>query len=51
MTGTMTVHDGLAPELAQGLFAAPATYEVVLGTRVSPARSIPTRCSVPAAPR
>lgn len=29
LTGTLTVRDGLAPELAQGLFARPATYEVV----------------------
>lgn len=30
MTGTLTVADGLPPELAQGMFAEPATYEVVL---------------------
>ncbi|MDP1027474.1 catalase family protein [Sphingomonas sp. KR1UV-12] len=29
-TGTLTVHDGLPPELAQGLFARPGTYEAVL---------------------
>nr|WP_282571909.1 catalase family protein [Roseomonas acroporae] len=28
LKGTLTVHDGLPPALRQGLFAAPATYEV-----------------------
>ncbi len=30
VTGTLTVPSGLEPELAQGLFATPATYEIVL---------------------
>lgn len=30
VTGVLTVHGDLAPELAQGLFAQPASYEVVL---------------------
>ncbi len=30
VTGTLTVAADLAPELAQGMFASPATYEVVL---------------------
>jgi hypothetical protein len=30
LRGTLTVHDGLPDELAQGLFAAPADYPVVL---------------------
>ncbi|MCM2504125.1 catalase family protein [Aureimonas altamirensis] len=29
ITGRMTVHAGLSPELAQGIFAAPRDYEVV----------------------
>ncbi|MEQ3548895.1 catalase family protein [Pseudonocardia nematodicida] len=29
LRGTLTVHDDLAPELAQGLFVRPATYDVV----------------------
>ena len=30
VTGRLTVADGLPPELAQGLFAQPGTYEIVL---------------------
>ena len=29
LKGSMTVHDGLSAELAQGIFASPKTYEVV----------------------
>lgn len=34
--GTLTVRDGLAPELAQGLFAKPGTYDAVLRISTNP---------------
>lgn len=37
-TGTLTVAEGLRPELAQGLFAQAATYEVVLRYASEPHR-------------
>lgn len=36
VTGTLTVIDGLAPELAQGLFAQPGSYEAVLRFSTAP---------------
>ncbi len=34
--GTLTVRDGLAPELAQGLFAKPGEYEAILRVSTNP---------------
>lgn len=34
--GTLTVKEGLAPELAQGLFAAPGAYEAILRISTQP---------------
>ncbi|WP_396276965.1 catalase family protein [Glutamicibacter creatinolyticus] len=36
LKATVTVHDGLPPELAQGIFAAPATYDAVVRMSSSP---------------
>ncbi|GGF49770.1 hypothetical protein GCM10011519_24660 [Marmoricola endophyticus] len=40
-TGTLTVADDLPPELAQGMFAAPASYEVVLRLASEPGQIDP----------
>lgn len=36
LEGTLTVYDGLPPELAQGLFAHPATYKVLVRMAQAP---------------
>ena len=40
LKGTLTVPAGLAPELAQGLFAKPATYDVLVRMATAPGEYI-----------
>lgn len=43
--GTMTVPEGLAPELAQGLFARPATFDVAVRFAQGPGETLGDRVS------
>ncbi|WP_233584847.1 catalase family protein [Aquabacterium soli] len=45
--GELRVHDGLPPSLAQGLFAKPATYPVVMRLSTIPGDLLDDRVSVP----
>lgn len=45
--GELRVHDGLPPALAQGLFATPATYPVVMRLSTIPGDVLDDRVSVP----
>ena len=42
LKATLEVHEGLAPELAQGIFARPGTYEAVARLSSAPGTSTPT---------
>lgn len=41
LRGTLEVHDALAPELAQGLFARPASHDVIVRFSTSPGALLP----------
>lgn len=45
--GTLTVHGGLPPELAQGLFARPGAYEAVIRISTNPGDLLDDSISVP----
>lgn len=45
--GTLTVHDGLPPELAQGLFARAGAYEAILRFSTSPGDILDDAVSAP----
>ena len=45
--GSFTVHDGLPPELAQGLFARPGTYETIIRISTNPGDILDDAISVP----
>src|SRR5690606_460950 len=45
--GELRVHEGLPPALAQGLFARPATYPVVMRLSTIPGDLLDDRVSVP----
>jgi len=45
--GTLTVADGLAPELAQGLFAKPGRYDAILRISTNPGDILDDSISVP----
>ena len=47
LRGELRVYAGLAPELAQGLFAAPATYPALLRSSTSPGDPIHDSVSLP----
>jgi catalase len=47
LKGTLTVHQGLAPELAQGLFANPAKHEVLLRFSTNAGDILPDSISLP----
>lgn len=47
LDGELTVLGGLPPELAQGLFAAPATYRAALRLSTSPGDLLPDSVSTP----
>ncbi|MET0327830.1 MAG: catalase family protein, partial [Luteimonas sp.] len=47
LRGELRVYAGLAPELAQGLFAMPATYPVVMRSSTSPGDPIHDSVSLP----
>ncbi len=47
LVGELRVYSGLAPELAQGLFAKPATYPVVIRISTSPGDPIHDKVSLP----
>jgi hypothetical protein len=47
LQGTLTVLDGLAPELAQGLFAKPGSYDVVLRLSTNPGDILDDDVSTP----
>ncbi|KPN17083.1 hypothetical protein AO715_03065 [Xanthomonas sp. Mitacek01] len=47
LRGTLRVYAGLAPELAQGLFATPATYPALLRVSTSPGDPIHDNVSLP----
>ena len=47
LEGELTVLDGLPPELAQGMFAHPATYPVVMRISTNPGDILDDRVSVP----
>lgn len=47
LIGKMTVIDGLAPELAQGLFAQPGSYDVVMRLSTIPGDLLDDRVSTP----
>lgn len=49
LRGTLTVNEGLPPQLAQGLFAAPGSYEVLLRWSSPPAEQLPDAVSTPRA--
>jgi hypothetical protein len=45
--GTLKVSDGLAPELAQGIFAQPSSYPIVMRFSTSPGDMLPDDVSTP----
>ncbi|KAA3513127.1 catalase family protein [Agrobacterium rosae] len=47
LEGTMTVEDGLTPELAQGLFASPGSYKVYLRLSTNAGDILPDAISLP----
>lgn len=47
IVGELRVHEGLLPELAQGLFAQPATYPVVMRLSTIPGDILDDRVSLP----
>lgn len=49
LRGTLRIVEGLAPALAQGLFAAPGSYQVLLRWSSPPAEQLPDSVSTPRA--
>jgi hypothetical protein len=47
LTGELHVHPSLPPQLAQGLFARPATYPVLIRLSTPPAEELPDDVSLP----
>ncbi|WP_295855459.1 catalase family protein [uncultured Xylophilus sp.] len=47
LRGTLTVLDGLPPELAQGVFARPGSHEVIARMSTPPAEELDDRVSLP----
>ena len=47
LEGTLTIHDGLPPTLAQGLFAAPGEHKVVMRFSTNPGDILDDSISVP----
>jgi len=47
LTGELHVHPSLPPQLAQGLFARPATYPVLMRLSTPPAEELPDQVSLP----
>ena len=47
LKGELQVHPGLPPQLAQGLFARPASYPVLIRLSTPPAEELPDNVSLP----
>ena len=47
LEGTITIHDGLAPALAQGMFAAPGEHKLVMRFSTNPGDILDDSISVP----